>query len=976
MGIPCLFNWLQKRYKQIIKVKIADVQEQDPEFKFDNLYLDMNAIIHPCTHPEASLWPTTNEERLNSVISYVDMIVKEVRPQKMLFLAIDGVAPKAKMNQQRSRRFKAAIDQRLENERISEKIEVIKAGEKKILEGVNDFDLNCITPGTEFMEYLATALRLRIVERMNNNVLWKNLMVILSDSNIPGEGEHKIMDYIRRQRYMKNYDPNQRHIIYGNDADLIMLGLATHEAHMTIIREEFEKNTNMFCRLCTGNDHKPIDCPGLNNNERANVASIISHKTPVFLYVQTWILRDYLANDLTIENHGERNIDRLIDDWVFLCFFVGNDFLPQLPFMEIYDNAIPSIVNLYKETIRKHEMYDQYLTANGNLNLSLIQKLLLEINIVYEDSIFQKKRNDQLGFARRRRVRRFQEKNQLKVDFKYRNAISKMGRENRMDGVNDWQRNNNDMPQPLTSFDSTRNLSYGKSLEIRKKYDDENMAVANKLKRKLLADLNDDTTDTGSSDNSDGDTKMKTIDETKNKEEMEEKVKEDPFANETTEDIEKKNNSNYLSGDEEDEVQLHREGWKERYYQCKLGIDGDHYSISQMMSNEYIRGMAWVMKYYYQGCASWDWFYPYHYAPFASDFRSIETADIKFDINNVESQPASPFEQLMCVFPAESRSLIPQIFHKFMLDEDSPIIDFYPNNFKIDLNGKRQEWQGVYKLPFADSVRLRETIKDEMKNLSKEEKIRNSLGKMNLFVPTRLNNDMEELCKKILPKEKSKTLFKKQTINHIFGSLKQISINSPDFKIKIKEISNRVISDRVISDLDIDNVTIFEYRFPSYPENYEPSSLSLENAKYPKSNLSNDDFEAVIASNYRNRSRNNNNNYRANNNRNYYMNRDPKRNRMNDNCERLINNSLPSSNQRFQHNAYHQRSHSNNQRQYQNQHNLNNEGNFNNFNPTQPQFNNFRPRYNQNFNTNNSNQNNRNWKHNNYNNYPNPKHYR
>lgn len=143
-----------------------------------------------------------------------------------------------------------------------------------------------------------------------------------------------------------------------------------------------------------------------------------------------------------------------------------------------------------------------------------------------------------------------------------------------------------------------------------------------------------------------------------------------------------------------------------------------------------MEGLCWVLMYYYQGAPSWKWYYPYHFAPFASDFENLKELDITFEIG----EPFRPFEQLMGVFPAASRVHLPEPFQELMTEDDSPIKDFYPEDFEIDMNGKKMIWQGVALLPFIDEARLLGAMRPRYERLSDDEHGRNERGSHFLFV--------------------------------------------------------------------------------------------------------------------------------------------------------------------------------------------------------------------------------------------------
>lgn len=140
----------------------------------------------------------------------------------------------------------------------------------------------------------------------------------------------------------------------------------------------------------------------------------------------------------------------------------------------------------------------------------------------------------------------------------------------------------------------------------------------------------------------------------------------------------------------------------------------------------YIRALQWTLSYYYHGCQSWSWYYPHHYAPYISDIQNFKNLKLKYDLG----EPFLPFQQLMGVLPAGSRQHVPRPYQTLMLDNNSPIIDYYPPNFETDLNGKKQEWEAVVLIPFIDEKRLLSAMETCNNELNPEECSRNIHGPM------------------------------------------------------------------------------------------------------------------------------------------------------------------------------------------------------------------------------------------------------
>uniref|UniRef100_A0A1J3D567 5'-3' exoribonuclease n=1 Tax=Noccaea caerulescens TaxID=107243 RepID=A0A1J3D567_NOCCA len=693
MGVPSFYRWLIERYPLILQDVIeeepleiggvtvpVDTSKANPNgVEYDNLYLDMNGIIHPCFHPEDRPSPTTFSEVFQCMFDYIDRLFVMVRPRKLLYLAIDGVAPRAKMNQQRSRRFRAAKDASeaaAEEERLRQEF----ASEGRRLPPKVDsqvFDSNVITPGTSFMATLSIALQYYIHVRLNSDPGWKNIKVILSDANVPGEGEHKIMSYIRLQKNHPGYNPNTCHCLYGLDADLIMLALATHEVHISILREVvFTPGEQDKCFLCGQIGHRAADCEGkvkrkagemLDNSEAAVVA-----KKP-YQFVNIWTLREYLEHDMQIPNSRlQKSLDRIIDDFVFICFFVGNDFLPHMPTLEIREGAIELLMSVYK---KEFGSIASYLSNGSKLDLKNVEHFIQAVGL-FENNIFQRRAQ-----THQRQSERF-------------------GRESRDRAQASRKHNNGQVVQLDSQVEESDSLHALPPQKLLRLSMDDSVGVVDVETENSINEEEQD-----------------------NREELKFKLKK----------LLREKSDGFSTGKgEEDKVRLGVQGWRERYYEEKFTAKSveEMEQIRRDVVLKYTEGLCWIMHYYYHGVCSWNWFYPYHYAPFASDLKFLDKLEIKFELGS----PFKPFNQLLAVLPSASAHALPDCFRTLMTDPNSPIADFYPSDFEIDMNGKRYSWQGIAKLPFIEEQRLLDAAAQAEHSLTKEETRRNSVLCDMLFV--------------------------------------------------------------------------------------------------------------------------------------------------------------------------------------------------------------------------------------------------
>lgn len=330
MGIPSYFSYIVKNHMKIIKKYEKNV------LNVDNLYLDCNSVIYDVYNKMTfdsnsnGMDETIGKTIIRQVIAKIEHYISIIEPKKTVYIAFDGVAPVAKLEQQRQRRYKSWYQN-----------EISKLIYKKTTDDA--WNTAAITPGTIFMSELNKIISEHFDKGLNP------LNTIVSGSNEAGEGEHKLFDYIRKNPEKHALETT---VIYGLDADLIMLSI-NHlplSPNIYLFREtphfiqslnsELEPDANYF-----------LDIPELTN-------AIIKYLNKDS--------SDSLPNSDSLKTYNK------VYDYIFICFFLGNDFLPHFPALNIRTGGIDKMLNAYRVTIKPNEN----LTDGKTINWANVRKLI------------------------------------------------------------------------------------------------------------------------------------------------------------------------------------------------------------------------------------------------------------------------------------------------------------------------------------------------------------------------------------------------------------------------------------------------------------------------------------------------------------------------------------------------------------------------------------------------------------------------
>lgn len=334
-GIPSFYRHILKKYPGTYFWK--------NDMDVDNLYIDFNSLIYgviPLIDIKLGNYDYENK-LIDEVVNRLQHICNIVSPKKIMYIAVDGTPPRAKMVQQRARRYKTLKEQNF-----------IRDVERKYKVNIPpSWNKNAISPGTTFMIKLSKQI-IKNIQRIKNN---SKLKIIFSDDSIPGEGEHKILPNLKRTR-----NPSEVSVIYSPDADLIVLAIASGINNVFILREAKDEDIENF--------------------------------TNEFVYLGIDFCKDAFYNEI-LDSENQEDKRRTLIDYSVMTFLCGNDFVTGIPFLKIKEGGIDTLINVYKNV---YNDLSQFLVEKDyTINYVFLFCLLKELSVIEDDAMkkWQRKRD-------------------------------------------------------------------------------------------------------------------------------------------------------------------------------------------------------------------------------------------------------------------------------------------------------------------------------------------------------------------------------------------------------------------------------------------------------------------------------------------------------------------------------------------------------------------------------------------------------
>jgi 5'-3' exonuclease len=330
MGIPSFYSKLVATY--------ASILQNSKTRPTSALYMDLNCAIYHCVRKLPPPPPLTDKEALvaweqsllQTLVQYMRQIVTFVRPRDLLYIAVDGVVPVAKMHQQRLRRFRGHVQRQQTTDIYARYAASAATGATK-----TSWDSNAITPGTPFMHLLSKALETAAADGQFFEEGVPRCRVQVEDWRSSGEGEHKIIRYMRAH---PQDGADADHVIYGLDGDLILLAMLMRPRQVLLVREAVA-----FGKI------------KLNS---------VGQET--LLYMDTY----RLGNVMPLPP-GDK--EARIRDFIFLMTFLGNDFVPHGMALCIREDGIEKLLAIYARCCTKDTYF---VTADGTLNGPMLSQII------------------------------------------------------------------------------------------------------------------------------------------------------------------------------------------------------------------------------------------------------------------------------------------------------------------------------------------------------------------------------------------------------------------------------------------------------------------------------------------------------------------------------------------------------------------------------------------------------------------------